>query len=423
MSTLLPAGLAIRVFLAFASGYFMSYGLRSVNVIIAPDLINEFGLSNSQLGSLSSAYFLSFAALQLPLGIWLDRYGSRLTDAVLLTIAAAGCAVFALASSAGMLWVGRALIGVGVSGALMASLRAFRFWYAPGRQQQLVVWMLVAGSLGSLVSTLPVQWAVTLIGWRGVFWAACVLLCGSALAIATFVPREPRIARHGESLWNGYREVFADRYFWRFGAVSLSVQSMFIALQTLWVGPWFRLVLGIDAAAAAQAVFIINLVLMGGYLGLGWAVPRLTRRGVGTLQMVGGASILMVLLQGVILLADGHAAWLLWLPLALAATCHSLAQTHVSLSFPERLTGRAFTSYNLLVFVGMFCSQWLFGTLADLFGGEPGGAGGAASGAGFRPALAVYIVIQIIGIAILFGWRVHPRGSAPETTARAADTH
>ena len=71
MSTLLPAGLAIRVFLAFASGYFMSYGLRSVNVIIAPDLINEFGLSNSQLGSLSSAYFLSFAALQLPLGIWL----------------------------------------------------------------------------------------------------------------------------------------------------------------------------------------------------------------------------------------------------------------------------------------------------------------------------------------------------------------
>ena len=76
----LPAPLAIRVFAAFASGYFMSYALRSVNAVIAPDLIAEFGLTNAQLGSLSSVYFFAFAAMQMPLGIWLDRFGSRRVD-------------------------------------------------------------------------------------------------------------------------------------------------------------------------------------------------------------------------------------------------------------------------------------------------------------------------------------------------------
>ena len=75
------------VFVAFASGYFLSYALRSVNAVIATDLIDEFGLSNAQLGSLSSAYFVAFAALQMPLGVWLDRFGSRRVDASLLLIA------------------------------------------------------------------------------------------------------------------------------------------------------------------------------------------------------------------------------------------------------------------------------------------------------------------------------------------------
>ena len=76
MSAVLAAPAAVRVFLAFASGYFMSYGLRSVNAVIAPDLIAEFGLTNAQLGSLSSAYFLAFASVQVPLGVLLDRFGS-----------------------------------------------------------------------------------------------------------------------------------------------------------------------------------------------------------------------------------------------------------------------------------------------------------------------------------------------------------
>ena len=165
-------GRAVGVFACFAAAYFMSYGLRSVNAVIAPDLLAQFGLTNAQLGSLSSAYFLSFAAMQLPLGIWLDRFGARRTNAVLLLVAALGCAVFALAGGLTGLWIGRALVGVGVAGALMSALKGYRFWYSAQRQQSLAAWMLVAGTLGALSVTVPVQAALPVVGWRGVFWVA-----------------------------------------------------------------------------------------------------------------------------------------------------------------------------------------------------------------------------------------------------------
>ena len=99
-----------------SSGYLMSYGLRAINATIAPELVGDMALSNTQLGALTSAYFLGFACMQLPLGIWLDRFGPRRVDSVLIALAAAGCAVFATAIAFEGLWLGRALLGIGLFG-------------------------------------------------------------------------------------------------------------------------------------------------------------------------------------------------------------------------------------------------------------------------------------------------------------------
>ncbi|MCM5571372.1 MFS transporter [Burkholderiaceae bacterium FT117] len=402
-AALLPAGAAIRVFLAFAGGYFMSYALRSVNAMISPGLTEEFGLTNAQLGSLSAAYFFAFAALQLPLGIWLDRFGSRRVDASLLLVAAAGCAVFALATGPAMLWAGRALIGAGVSGALMCSLRAFRFWYAAERQQQLAAWMLVAGTLGALVTTVPVQMALPLLGWRGVFWVAALLLAVASAAIFFLLPHEPmQSPKKGESPWAGYLTVFSTPYFWRFVIPAMMIQSSFIAFQSLWIGPWFRQVLGMGLDESARALFAFNMVLMFGYLALGWAAPRLARRGWSTLSLVVMGSVLLLATQLAIAFAGGPLAWLLWLGVAILVTVHTLTQTHVSLVFPEQLTGRAFTAFNLLIFSGMFLAQWLFGVLVDALGGSAGG------GEGFRGAMMVWVALQGLSLLVLVLWRVSP---------------
>mgnify|MGYP006412548417 CR=1 FL=1 len=89
----------IRVFVPFALGYFLSYLYRVVNAVIAPDLISEMGLGASDLGLMTSAYFLTFALFQLPLGMLLDHYGPRKTEAILLLFAATGAFVFAGSTS------------------------------------------------------------------------------------------------------------------------------------------------------------------------------------------------------------------------------------------------------------------------------------------------------------------------------------
>ena len=85
--------LGLRLFLPFAVGYFLSYLLRNVNAVIAPELTRELGVSAADLGLLTAAYLLAFSSFQLPLGVLLDRYGPRRVEAVLLLIAAAGSAL------------------------------------------------------------------------------------------------------------------------------------------------------------------------------------------------------------------------------------------------------------------------------------------------------------------------------------------
>ncbi|HSR72854.1 MAG TPA: MFS transporter, partial [Kiloniellales bacterium] len=121
--------LLTRVFLPFALGYFLSYLLRVVNAVIAPDLIAELGLAAADLGLMTSVNFLAFGAFQLPVGILLDRFGPRRTESALLLVAAAGALLFSLAGDLLGLVLGRALIGLGTSACLMAAFKAYVQWF------------------------------------------------------------------------------------------------------------------------------------------------------------------------------------------------------------------------------------------------------------------------------------------------------
>jgi MFS family permease len=114
--------LLLVVFCPFAAGYFLSFFFRNVNAVIARDLARDFDISSADLGFLTATYLLAFAAFQLPLGVLLDRYGPRRVLAALMCIAGTGALVFALAQDFIMLSVGRALIGLGVSGCLRGAI-------------------------------------------------------------------------------------------------------------------------------------------------------------------------------------------------------------------------------------------------------------------------------------------------------------
>jgi Major Facilitator Superfamily len=69
--------LILRVFLPFVFGYYMAFLFRTINAVMAAPLATELGLGADDLGLLTSVYFVTFAAAQIPIGILLDRFGPR----------------------------------------------------------------------------------------------------------------------------------------------------------------------------------------------------------------------------------------------------------------------------------------------------------------------------------------------------------
>src|ERR1700709_206570 len=72
----MTSSVRLRVFLLFSAGYFVSYVFRGVNLGFAPFITHDLGLSATDLGLLTSLYFLGFAGAQIPAGVLLDHFGS-----------------------------------------------------------------------------------------------------------------------------------------------------------------------------------------------------------------------------------------------------------------------------------------------------------------------------------------------------------
>jgi MFS family permease len=366
--TPMTSGRALVVFAVFALGYFLSSLVRGVTATLAPALTQEFALSSSQLGLLGGAYFLGFAMLQLPLGNWLDRFGPRRVLCLSLAAAALSCIAFALAGGFVSLLLARFICGVGVSACLIAPLTGARLWLHGSQQQSANAWMLMVGSLGLLTATLPVQWALPLYGWRSLFLVLALSFALTALGTAWQVPAMQIPPARRSSLFASYAPIFANRYFRRMAWIGFVNYGVLVAVQTLWAGPWMTAVAGYSAIEAARGLFAMNLAMLFVFCFWGWVNPRLHRAGL---------SPEWIMTMGLPLgpLALAAIAWLGpsagWEAFAVYCTLSSvLALTHpaIGMAFAAYEAGRAISAFNLLLFLGVFVTQWCIGAGLDALG-------------------------------------------------------
>ncbi len=387
----------LRVFVPFALGYFLSYLYRVVNAVIAPDLVRDVGLDANQLGMLTSAYFITFAAFQLPLGILLDRYGPRRTEAGLLLFAALGAAVFGLAESPAGLIIGRLLIGFGVSACLMAAFKAFVTWYPAQKLPLINGCQMAAGGLGALAGTVPVEAALHVTDWRGVFLVLSGLTLVVAASIFFVVPEHenrPAPSRFGEQL-RGIGRIFTSSLFWRVAPLTVMSQASFLSIQSLWSGPWLRDVAGLDRAAAANQLFLIALAMILGFLFMGWAAERLSRRGIQPLSVATAGMILFMLAQTAIVAQWTAATSVIWIVFGFFGTSGIVPYAALSQQFPADLAGRLNTGLNLLVFVIAFASQWGIGAIINQW---PPAAGGGYHPVGYQVAFGIMLALQLLSL-------------------------
>ena len=385
----------LRVFLPFALGYFLSYLYRVVNAVIAPDLVTDIGVDATTLGLLTSAYFLTFGLFQLPLGILLDRFGPRRTEAALLLFAAFGAVVFASADSATGLTIGRAFIGLGVSACLMGAFKAFVLWFPSERLPLVNGLQMAAGGLGALAGTAPVEAALQMTSWRGVFVLLAIVTVTAAVVIFVVVPE--RRAQSGstsvDDQLRGVAAVFSSPVFWRITPWTVASQVTFLSVQSLWVGPWLRDVAGLDRVTVATYLALVAAAMITGFIVLGTIAERLSRLGIKPMNVAAvGMTIFMVLLAAIALEWTPFVLQI-WMLFGFFGTTSIIPYAVLSQSFAPELAGRVITGLNLLVFLGAFSAQWGIGALIDLW---PRTANGGYAPAGYRTALLVMFAIQAV---------------------------
>lgn len=404
----IPRLLAV-VFLPFAGGYFLSYLFRSTNAVIAPQLTAEIGLNAGDLGLLTSAYFLAFASFQLPLGLLLDRFGPRRVQSALLLSAALGAALFAFGQSLTVLAIARGLIGLGVAGGLMASFKAITLWFPKQRWPLINGCFMAVGGLGAIAATSPLEAALHITDWRGVFLALAGITVIVAAVIRVVVPEKPRtdpIETFGGQL-RVLRIIFTHRLFWRVAPLTVTTMAANLAIQGLWAGPWLSDVAGFGRDDVAVYLLGIAVAMTIGFVLTGALADWCGRLGVGLMPVIGGIAVVFLLFQLAIVLELASTALWPWIGFGVAANGAALVYPLLNRYFPLRYAGRASTALNTLAFFGAFAGQYLLGAAIDLW---PLTTDGRYQPDAFRAAFGGILVLEALALSwyLISGGRHDP---------------
>ena len=366
----------------------LSQFYRVSNSVIAPELTRDLGLSPRQLGWAGSAFFFALFAVQIPVGMWFDRFGARRTVAALSLLAMAGALWIAYAGDAVDLIAGRAIVGVGCAASFMSVVFLCSRWFPPARLATVLSWVFAASNIGTLAAATPLAWIAATVGWRHGFLGLSAVTLVVALGFLVFVRDRPPEDRGSESPKETPSEILRGLWeVWRTPGLGPVLSMHFFAYATMltvlgvWGGPYLHDVHKLDGVERGNVLLAMGAAQILGILAYG-PMDRVLRSRKKV--VFGGAAISMVLLA--IMAALAHPP--LWLAVVLlVAFCFFCAYGTVIVAqgrslFPDRLAGRGVTTVNMAQCLGLAvlpagtgyvveafgagdtAYRWVFGTLA-----------------------------------------------------------
>ncbi len=295
-----------------AALYCYAFFQRVVPSVMVADLMRDFAIGAALVGNLSAFYFYSYASVQVPVGMLVDRFGPRLVLAAGAALAGAGSFLMGAANHLELAYAGRLLIGAGVGVSFVGALRLAAIWFPPRRFALVSGLTLMAGMAGGIGGQGPLAPAVVAFGWRGTLLVAG----GIALALAALIwlvvrdKPEGQATDHSEdsheSIWGGLKAAVQEPQTWVLAGVGLAQAVPLLAFAGLWAVPYATTVYGLDRPAAAG---MASLVLLGWAVAgpfQGWLSDRLGRRRLPIIIAAGFALATMI----VIVHAPGMPLWL-----------------------------------------------------------------------------------------------------------------
>ena len=412
--------ITVRLVATLGLAYVLSQFLRSSNAVLAPELAADLDLLPDSLGVLTGAYFFAFALVQIPVGILLDRYGSRWVVAVMLGFAVAGCLVFADAENLRDLIIGRALMGLGCASILMGALLVYARWFPTERFATFTAIQLAIGNTGILLATSPLAAAVEGFGWRcsiGAVGLYALIIAGLILLLIKDAPPDhPVHSRPPESLaqsLKGVGAILRSRELWPLLPLLCTGYASVASISALWGGPYLADVHGL---AIQERGTVLLAMAVGSIVGSMAFAPLdrafRTRKKVvlwgAAINIV--AFVMLALVDGPPLIMVG----VLFVSLSAGVGYMAVLTAHARVIYPEHLVGRGMTVANMGNMMGVATLQSVTGAVIAL----SAGTGNQPGEGDYRLVFALLAVVLIIATLCYLKARDIPPGREQEMPAR-----
>ena len=385
----------IFIFISLSAIYFFSIVHRVGISVVAENMISEFSASATLTGLMSSAYFWSYAAAQIPVGIALDRTGVHNTIGAFGILAIIGNLTFAIGPTLAIVTLGRAMVGFGVGGFYVSCLKALAKYFDPARFATLTGLLTAFGNFGAFFASAPLALiSVDLGGWRPAYLVIFIAMTIFIFLAWISLRHEPPVVKTmGQNIYQDLKTVFSYKQFLIIMMIPFLGYGVYISFQGLWVGPFLADVYGFNTATIGFFLTFISIgFIISSPLG-GFLSDRVLKKRRPVLLAGLGMSLIFWL---VLITTGGSLSTISLIAMFLLIFATGFIYVFMSMSkelFPEKISGVGIASFNQFNFIGGGFYEFFMGFMLDItYGGAMG----------FAAYQLVFIISAVsLGIAMI----------------------
>ncbi len=361
------------IFAVLTVGYFFVYFHRISVSVVGQDIVADVGGS---IGFLSSVYYWTYTAMQIPSGVMADRFGARAASTIFLLIASIGSLVTCVGTEFWMIVLGKVMIAAGMAVVYVPLMKLVSVWFPKSDFAVLSGVVIAVGNVGAIAATGPLELMAQALGWREVFLVLGVITLVLAVLCATVVRNHPKdrrlpsveaveLSEHGTAVvessaaripvMKGLRIVLSGgRKFWTCALAYFLVYGSIMTFQGTWAVTYFNNVYD----------FVLSASWMVTALGVGkilstLAIGGMTSRGIIRSKrkaMIYGTSVFTVLWAVIFIFAGDIDSYWFWFAVSFAfgffGGFMTLSFTQVKEWYPIAISGTAVSGTNIFLFLG-----------------------------------------------------------------------
>lgn len=355
---------AYMVWMIASIFYAYQYILRVMPNIMLNDIMTQFDIGAAIFGQFSGVYYIGYSLMHLPIGIMLDRYGPKKIMSLCILLTVVGMMPLVFASHWIYPLVGRLLVGIGSSAAILGLFKIIRMAFNEERFPRMLSFSVTIGLIGAIYGGAPVSYMVDSFGYQVVIQLFALIGVGLALITYWIIPEEKNSVQ--TTVTSDIREVISNSRV----ILSCLFAGMMVGplegFADVWGTAFLKQAYGFEGTVAASLPSMI-------FIGMCFGAPLLSfiAEKVSYLGAIVGAGVMMSAIF-VFLLTSHLTSGVISISFVLVGICCAyqiLAIYKASTYVREQVAGLTTAVANMIIMIFGYVFHTIIGTVVNSMGG------------------------------------------------------